>query len=240
MLTAGGSGTMSIAAGQAADSTNAVMMSTTAIAKTTSAWAVGTGNGGLDTGGVAINTWYHFFLIMRPDTGVVDVLFSTLGVSPHDAGELHLQKTYRVWKDRWQLAVDLVLPGGRHLPVGRLLSRTTPRRIQARPLSARALTVPTGVVVLPIHSVLLTQGGTAAATYCLISSLATTDTAPSATLFTLATGTDAAAVQNTASQVNNVTTNTSAQIRTRVSNSAAGTTLSGSTQGWVDHRGRDA
>ena len=83
MSTAGSSSTMSIAAGQAADSTNAVLMAlASSISKTTSAWAVGTSNGALDTGTIAANTWYHFYLIQRSDTGVVDVLFSLSATAP--------------------------------------------------------------------------------------------------------------------------------------------------------------
>ncbi len=82
MSTAGASATMSIAAGQCMDSTNAFGMTLAAIAKTTSAWAVGTGNGGIDTGAIANATWYHFYAIRRPDTGVVDVVFSTNATTP--------------------------------------------------------------------------------------------------------------------------------------------------------------
>ncbi len=50
-------------------------------------WVVGTGNGGLDgTEGVAgtpdNNTWYHVYLIKRPDTGVVDICFSENAATP--------------------------------------------------------------------------------------------------------------------------------------------------------------
>jgi hypothetical protein len=45
------------------------------------AWAVGTGNGGLDTGSIANNT-YHVWVINRPDTNVTDVLFSLSASSP--------------------------------------------------------------------------------------------------------------------------------------------------------------
>jgi len=82
MSTAGSSATMSIAAGRAADSTGSVLMSLSAIAKTTSAWAVGTAQGGLDTGTIANSTWYHFYVIRRPDTGVVDAVFSTNATTP--------------------------------------------------------------------------------------------------------------------------------------------------------------
>lgn len=82
MSTAGSSTTMSIAAGNAVDSTKTIGMALSAIAKTTSAWAVGTAAGGLDTGSIANNTWYHFYVIRRPDTGVVDVVFSTNATTP--------------------------------------------------------------------------------------------------------------------------------------------------------------
>jgi hypothetical protein len=78
MSTAGSSGTMTIATGAANDTTNATLMKLSAsINKTTASWAVGSGSGGLDTGAIANSTWYHFYLIERVDTGVVDVVFST-------------------------------------------------------------------------------------------------------------------------------------------------------------------
>lgn len=83
MSTAGASTTMTIGAGQAANSTNAAYITlASSINKTTGSWAVGTGNGGLDTGTIANNTKYYFYAIRRPDTGVVDVVFSTNATSP--------------------------------------------------------------------------------------------------------------------------------------------------------------
>lgn len=78
LSTAGSSATFGIAVGVAADSTDATtMVLPSAYSKTTSSWAVGSGNGALDTGGGIINnSWYHTYLIQRPDTGVVDVLVS--------------------------------------------------------------------------------------------------------------------------------------------------------------------
>lgn len=75
--TAGSSATVTIAPGQAADTTNAVMITLAAsLNKTTSAWAVGSGNGSLDEGTIANSKWYRHYLIRRPDTGVVDELCS--------------------------------------------------------------------------------------------------------------------------------------------------------------------
>ena len=83
LSTSGPSTTFSVAAGQAADSTNVDMvLLASAISKTTGAWVVGSGSGGLDTGAIAINTWYHVWLIKRTDTGVVDVLVSLSATAP--------------------------------------------------------------------------------------------------------------------------------------------------------------
>lgn len=48
----------------------------------TSNWAAGTGNGGLDTGSIANNTWYYPWLIMNLNTFAVDVLWSASASSP--------------------------------------------------------------------------------------------------------------------------------------------------------------
>lgn len=83
LSTAGASATFSVAAGAANNSTNLdSMVLAAALSKTTAAWVVGNAVGGLDTGAIAINTWYHAHLIKRPDTGVVDVLFSLSPTAP--------------------------------------------------------------------------------------------------------------------------------------------------------------
>jgi hypothetical protein len=53
-----------------------------ALSKTTSAWSAGNGNGALDAGGIAINTWYNVYLVKRIDTQVVDVLISLSANAP--------------------------------------------------------------------------------------------------------------------------------------------------------------
>jgi hypothetical protein len=86
LSTAGSSATFGIAAGVAADSTNAAMMAlASAYTKTTSAWAVGSGNGSFDGTGSAPSAtagWCHVHLIQRPDTGAVDVLTSLSATAP--------------------------------------------------------------------------------------------------------------------------------------------------------------
>lgn len=82
--TADATNDIDIAAGQAAsDGTTPVLMTlASGITKRLDAsWSVGSGNGGLDTGSIA-NGWYYVWLIRRPDTGVVDVLFSASATAP--------------------------------------------------------------------------------------------------------------------------------------------------------------
>lgn len=79
----GASASMPVAAGAAADGTNAVVMLLAAsLNKTTAAWVAGTNVGGLDTGAIANSTLYYFWLIRNPTSTVVDVLFSTNSTTP--------------------------------------------------------------------------------------------------------------------------------------------------------------
>jgi hypothetical protein len=45
-------------------------------------FAEGDGQGGLDTGSVAPNTWYYVWIIKRTDNGTVDALFSVSSIVP--------------------------------------------------------------------------------------------------------------------------------------------------------------
>jgi hypothetical protein len=73
-----------IEAGSIPDTTRAkVLTLASGITKQLNAvWAVGTNAGGLDTGTFALDSAYHAWIIMRSDTGVVDVLFSLSGTAP--------------------------------------------------------------------------------------------------------------------------------------------------------------
>lgn len=70
---------ITVAAGQAKDEGNGrLMVLAASITKRLDAtWAVGDAAGGLNTGAEANSTWYEVHLIMRVDTGVVDVMFTT-------------------------------------------------------------------------------------------------------------------------------------------------------------------
>ena len=69
---------ITVQAGEAKDEANTVCIVLEApITKQIDAtWAVGDAAGGMNTGSVADNNWYEVHLILRSDTGVVDVMFT--------------------------------------------------------------------------------------------------------------------------------------------------------------------
>lgn len=238
--TAGASATMSIAAGLAADSTNAILMNLSAIAKTTSAWAVGSGNGGIDQGAIANATWYHFYSIRRPDTGVTDVIFSLSASAPtlpanytqyrrigsgKTNGSAQWLKFSQV-RDRfiWDISVvdvDATNPGTAAV--------------------TRTLTVPTGIIV---DALLIAgrYGGTNINGNVVISSLDVSDQTPQAASTAALTGNVTVSNASTnAWGMSNVQcrTNTSAQVRSRLDVSGAADHLGIITIGWIDNRGQE-
>ena len=238
LSTAGGSSSFGVAAGAAANSTGAAMMAlASAYTKTTAAWAVGSGNGALDTGAIANGTWYHVHLIERPDTGVVDLLLSLSATTPT------LPANYTLFRRLGSLLTD----GSAHFVAfsqlgDEFLWKTAPALdvSAANPGTAavtRTLTVPSGVQVTALMNVGI-AGGAGGPIQVLISSLDANDQAPSQTAspggqLTLIAGSTVpwAAIAPR--------TNTSGQVRSRLSFSDGSTTLYISTQGWIDRRGRE-
>lgn len=233
LSTAGSSTTMAVAAGEAADSTTTALLTLAAsISKTTSAWAVGTAAGGLDTGAIANSTWYHFHLIRRPDTGVVDVLFSLSATAP--TLPTNYTQFRRIGSGRTNGSAQWVRffqTGDRFLwdNLGTLDFNGTSSSTAA----LVTLSVPTGLKVRALLNV--QDSNPFQGTTHLISDPDVTDVAPSATAWPLGV---AGAPQNgtgTRGQVE-MTTNTSAQIRQR--NTRSDGTITIATIGWVDDRGR--
>lgn len=226
LSTAGSSATMSIAAGEAADSTNAdLLVLASAISKTTSAWAVGTGNGGLDTGAISNSTWYSLHLIKRADTGVVDVLFSLSATAPTMPANYTLSR---------RIGSGLTNGSGqwtKFIQNGDVFTwNVAIQDVSAiNPGSAavlRQLSVPSGVKIRAKIFVLLNSSD-----LLLVSDPAISDQVP-----TNAAGTFATPGGNGAGEFY-CFTDTSRQVRTRMESGAA-VTLRLSTLGWIDLRGR--
>lgn len=189
------------------------------------AWAVGSGNGGLDTGSIA-DTTYHVFLIRRPDTGVVDALFSTSPTAPT------LPANYT----QFRRIGSIIRAAGTILAFTQLGNRfflasaaTDLSSASAASNVLLALTVPSGLVVLPVMSVNHTAN-TSTTTSTLIGH---GDLAAAQMPLTDYSGVVAfAAVANVSGSVR---TNTSRQVRYSIVISS-GTVLASlwKTWGWVD------
>jgi hypothetical protein len=242
LSTAGSSTTVTTAAGQATDSTAAQAMTlASALAKTSSAWAVGTSQGGLDTGSISGSaTWYHFYLIKRTDTGVVDVIFSTSASAPTLPTNYSLYR--RIGACRWNGStwVKFIQKNDTFMwdvPVSNLATSNP-----GTTAVLQTMTVPTGISV----EVLLSLGGTCLSSdigpgAIYISDPALSDQVPAVfgacTLEVYdARGTGIVTFGAQA----RCFSNTSAQVRYRCELSSSNVQFSINTNGWVDPRGRNA
>lgn len=240
LSTAGASATMVIAAGAATDSTNSVVMVLpAAINKTTAAWAVGSGNGGLDTGAIANTTWYKFFEILRPDTGVVDVIFTLAALATGPALPANYTKFRYIGSGLTSGAAQWVLfiQDGDYFewdgPVN-AVNTTNPGTSAVTP----TLQTPLGVNTLAIYSMSM-NNATSNNMAVLLSDPAVTDRVPDTTTnFSLVTqGASGTSISSGQFQTR---TDTSSRIRYRLSASGASDLIRITTTGFIDHRGRDA
>ena len=221
--------------GATQDSTNSQILTVSSsglVKRTDASWAEGTGNGGFPTGiSLAVDTWYHFFLIAKID-GTVDAGFDT---SITAANLLTDATDYTLFK-----LVESVLTDGSSniipfIQTGDTMKFAVPISDYSSTITTSAallpLTTPLGRVVKPLINA---WGLTTAAWAILLSSPSETDTAPAlGGPFTL---------QGLANEGGNgvpdIFTDTSSQIRAR---SSVGTpTLRLTMTGWTSSRGRDS
>jgi hypothetical protein len=214
---------------------NRVLISlTSAITKTTAAWAVGTGNGGLDSGAVAASTWYHIYIITRTDTGVVDALLSTSSTAPTmPANYTKKRRIGSVLTDASK-AINYFTQDGEYFVWATATMTSTGN--PGTSASSVTLNTPLGVNVWALYNAVLSNTTQNSVLY--LSDLATADQTPSET-----------AAPNGQLHLNGTTlnmammsqvttrTNTSSQVRFRVSASDGGTGVKFSTLGWWDRRG---
>jgi hypothetical protein len=209
-----------------------------AYTKTTSAWAVGTGNGSLDTGAIANDTTYHVYEIIRPDTGVVDILTSLSATAPT------LPTNYTLFRRIGSLLTDGSAHWIKFSQKGDEFLWDTSPALDTNATNpgtgavTRTLSVPTGVQVNALINVGLVAG-VASNIAVLMSPLDVSNQAPAVTS-PLGNMTVTLSAVTPSFVTLNVRTNTSAQVRSRVSFSDADTILTISTFGWIDRRGRDS
>jgi len=223
-----------IAAGRACElSTGYQMILASSLTKRLdAAWAVGTGNGGLDTGSIANDT-YHVWLIKRSDTGVVDALFSTSPTSPTMPTSYDIKR--RIGSIvRVSAAIKAFSQNGNEFlwktPVYDVGSYSTQTAYGATTAILTTLTVPTDIKV-EAKFVYAISAAAAAVGYQYLSSPDQDDIAAT-TLFTSFVNSS----QTYSFNINQVRTNTSGQIRERSSNSSVNVARWVLTLGWVDAR----
>lgn len=239
---AGASVSMPITAGEAADSTNTqVMQLAAAITKTTSAWAVGTTAGGLDTGTATSNTWYHWYLIKRLDTGVVDAIMSLSATAPTLPANYTLYRRIGSAKTNNLVQWDLFIQDGdRFHWVVPLNGDAGGSSNPGTAAVTRTITVPPGINVMADLLITVFNGGVGGNVFSLCTDLATQDTPPQISVSDTPTAYNGGGGVGWVNTRKLVRTNTSRQVRTRVSYSDSSVSYTLGTWGWIDSRGRDA
>lgn len=238
LSTAGASATFGIAVGAASDVASGGMITLgSAYTKTTSAWTVGSAGGALDTGVIANSTWYHAFIIKRPDTAVVDVCVGTDPTTGCAAGVGNIPAAYTLKR---RIGSMKTTAGGQwtaFTQVGdQFLWSVTVNNVSAGAVTSvsrtlQTMTVPTGIQVNALFRSLLTAGGTL---QLMFTSPSESDQAVTNDNCDFSVSTTATIQSGRFSAL----TNTSAQIGIRASN-AGGTGLYVSTYGWIDARGKN-
>lgn len=235
-LSGGGSTTLTIALGIACSDDVTTMMSLgSTYTKTFAAWAVGTAAGGLDTGAIAANTWYHVFEIQRTDTNVVDVLISLSATAPtFPANYTKKRRIGSIKTDATPNIIAFIQDGDtfQWLTLAQDIASVNPGTAAV----TCTMSTPLGVRVEGVFQI----SALASATLIdiSISDLSVTDEGPGVVGATASLEIITATQAVVANQ--RVFTNTSSQIRSRSGTTGADLTFYISTRGWVDRRGRDA
>ena len=224
-----------VAAGSCVDSTGAqLLILASALSKRIDGgWGVGDGAGGLFSGSVAADTWYHFFLIGKTD-GTIDAGFDTSVTAANiPSGYTLYRRIGSVLTDGSANILAFRQQGDEFLwnvPVNDV-NTTNPGTAAVSP----ALTVPESVRVEAILGIRW-QNTTPVEATMLFTALDQADTAPTSTLndFTIANQAQFASGRM------RQRTSTSRQIRYRLSASDEATVFRIATHGWIDTRGRDA
>ncbi|MDP2377794.1 hypothetical protein [Reyranella sp.] len=233
LSTAGSSATFSIAPGYCADKDGTDVMRLSAVlAKTTGTWAAGTTSGGLDTGTIANDTWYHVHLIKNVVTGVVDAVISLSATTPTVPAGYTLSRRLGAIETngsaQWVKFHQIGDRFYRLMVVGYAIAGTAAATL--RTLAG----IPTGIAVEPMLS-LVTQA--------INNNTGLIQLAPAVDatlLFTAQQTYEGSAAEGSTSTtvLTGPLTNTSAQIYVAVP-TTSGATMTINTFGWIDRRGQD-
>lgn len=235
--------TVGIAPGVCANEDGGVprnMTLASAITKGLGTWAAGSGNGGLDTGTITASTWYHVHLIRKDSDGSLDALLSLSPTAPSMPTGYTARRRLGAVRTNGSSQVTAFSQVGDKftwdVPIVDV-SVTNPGTAAV----TRTVTVPIGIVVdADLVVAVAPQSGTSAAAW--LSPLAISDTAvqdPATATLALPFSVTGLTPGYWTTAAVRITTNTSAQIRSRMSYSSASTRLGIVTMGWIDTRGKN-
>ena len=183
------------------------------------------------------------YLIRRPDTGVVDVLISTSASSPTMPTNYTLKRRIGSMKTNGSAQWTLFVQTGDYFEWDVAVADVAATNPGTAAVS-RTLTVPTGVAVEAVFNGGMYNSGSSVAGGVLFSALSKSDQAAAETSsphWNNGAYAQAAAAGARSSYVTHrIWTNTSAQVRSRLSASDGNVTLYVATLGWRDLRGSAA
>ncbi len=230
-----------IAAGQATDSTNAVrLLLTSAVTKRLDAtWVTGTGQGGRSSSLALSDATWHVFLIRV--AGVDDVGFDTSVTAANlitDHSATYIRRIGSIIRSG-NTILAFIQDGDEFSFVNPVSDLSDGTMFTAAAYS-RTLTVPTGIRVKAKILVNVHNSGDAVTPWSLWTDLATNDAAPGQSYsHTIRAAATSGGYAKDPVAFLQVWTNTSAQIRSRISDANDGNiTVTAYTFGWFDSRGR--
>lgn len=234
---------INVSAGQCLDSTNTVIITVATMAgkQLDANWAPGANAGMRNSGAGIANTTYHIYAVAKVDgtqdiyahtSTTVATVITALQAESGGASYVYARRIASIVRSGATI-LQFVQNGDYFEWVTTIVDFTATAPGTAA--VSKTLTVPIGIIVRALMN-LHTNCGAGAIPNFYVSSLAQTDESPSVTINTLML----AFASDFASCYAEVTTNTSGQIRTRVSASDANVVISGQTLGWIDARGRNS
>lgn len=225
--TADATNDIDIAAGEASDNSDGTLMVlAAALTKQLDAvWSVGNNQGGRDTGDIA-DGWWAVWLIKRPDTGVVDALFSLSATAPTMPTD-YTEKRRIGWVRRSSGVILAFVQTDERFILKALVNDRAIAAIPDTNRNLQTVTAPVGTVAI-LAVIHFAAGGNP---HAWIRPTTFTDSAASATNRTLT-----ATINVTAAEETEIEVDSSNQIAYRGDNTNL--YLAFFATGWVDTRGR--
>lgn len=227
--------TLSVGAGVCADDTNTSMLQLAA--GTINCATVGAD--GLDAGALAVTTSYHAFAIGKTD-GTVARLASTSPSSPTMPSGYTLKRRVMSFKTTVSSQIVDFVQDGDWFHLATPIREFTDTNPGISAVTKTLSTIPTGVRMGAIAQPGLSVISSTNTVVGYFSDLSTNDIAPTTTgVYDGNNFSNQAGFAIRATIPKTIWTNTSAQIRYRISFSDAAITVTFNTHGWIDRRGRD-